>query len=61
MSDRVVSLSVHARLTLYVDDATLETVCTRARIVHEHVKAARALTSGLQDSKLMFSDKQNVV
>ena len=61
VADRVASLSMYTRLTVYVDDATLETVCTRKQIINEHVKAVEAFTSGLQNLKLSFSEKKNVV
>jgi len=39
-ADACVSSSIYSRLTLYVDDATVETICTAKRICREHANAS---------------------
>ena len=58
--DRMVALSIYSRLTFYVDDDTIETVCVASCVVAEHAKAVNALTSDLQSLGLQFSDTKNV-
>jgi len=59
--DLVVSSCLYTRLTLYVDDATLESVCTQRMAVQEHLKALDLFTSSLQSLDLAFSQTKNVV
>ena len=60
-ADAVVASCVYCRLTLYVDDATIETVCTMAKIVQAHAASVNLFVSELSELRLTFSDKKNVV
>ena len=59
-ADRMVAAALHTRLTLYVDDATLETVGYVGSLVADHVKSVAALAAGIIDAGMQFSDKKNV-
>ena len=61
VGDRVVASSLYCRLTLYVDDAAIETVCTASRIVKEHCDAVNGMVKDLQELRLTLSDTKNVV
>ena len=52
--------ALHTRLTLYVDDATLETVSYVGTLVADHVKSVSAFAAGIIDAGMQFSDKKNV-
>ena len=52
-ADRMVAVALHTRLTLYVDDATLETVGYVG-------KSVAAFAAGIIDAGMQFSDKKNV-
>ena len=58
--DRLVKACLYCRLTLYVDDATVETVCVAGSIVHQHSSAVNRFVGDLQDLRLQFSDTKNV-
>ena len=58
--DRLVASSLYCRITLYVDDATLETVCASRTIVQKHTDAVNAFVADLQSIRLQFSDTKNV-
>jgi len=60
-ADTMVSASLYCRLTLYVDDATIETVCTVARVVDTHVDSVRRFVEALHRMRMKFSDTKNVV
>ena len=60
--DRLASISIYCRLSLYVDDdATIETFCTNMRVVAEHSKAVNDFVTSLTDLRMQFSDTKNVV
>ena len=59
-ADRMVAVALHTRLTLYVDDATLETVGYVGTLVADHVKSVSAFAAGIIDAGMQFSDKKNV-
>ena len=59
-ADRMVAAALHIRLTLYVDDATLETVGYVGSLVADHVKSVAAFAAGIIDAGMQFSDKKNV-
>ena len=54
------AVALHTRLTLYVDDATLETVGYVGTLVADHVKSVSAFAAGIIDAGMQFSDKKNV-
>jgi hypothetical protein len=53
-------VSIYSHLTLYVDDATIETVCTAEKMVGQHVKAVNTFVLGVTDMRMQFSDTKNV-
>ena len=57
-ADRMVAVALHTRLTLYVDDATLETVGYVGSLVADHVKSVAAFAAGIIDAGMQFSDKE---
>ena len=59
-ADRMVAAALHTRLTLYVDDATLETVGFVGTLVADHVRSVSAFVAGIIDVGMQFSDKKNV-
>ena len=59
-ADRMVAAALHTRLTLYVDDATLETVGFGGALVDDHVRSVSAFAAGIIDVGMQFSDKKNV-
>ena len=59
-ADRMVAAALHTRLTLYVDDATLETVGIVGTLVADHVRSVSAFAAGIIDVGMQFSDKKNV-
>ena len=59
--DRMSSLSPYNRLTLYVDDSTIETVAPVSRVISEHTRAVNSFVKELQDMRLDFSETKNVV
>ena len=59
-ADRMVAVALHTRLTLYVDDATLETVGCVFSLVADHAKSVVAFAAGIIDAGMQFSDKKNV-
>ena len=60
-ADAAVAASIYCRFTLYVDDATIETICTAQRICKEHTKATNVFTDALRGIRMLFSDTKNVV
>ena len=56
----MVATALRTRLTLYVDDATLETVGCVGTLVTDHVRSVSAFASGIIDVGMQFSDKENV-
>ena len=48
-ADRMVAAALHTRLTLYVDDATLETVGFGGALVDDHVRSVSAFAAGIID------------
>ena len=60
-ADALVSASLYCRLTLFVDDATVETVCTVDKVVGAHAKSVNLFVSKLHELRLKFSDTKNVV
>ena len=61
IGDRVNSLSLYCRLTFYVDDTTIETICPANCVVETHAKIVNALVEGLQAMRMTLSDTKNVV
>ena len=59
--DRLVSMSIYCRFTLYVDDATVETFCPASFIAEEHSRVVRAFVQDLGGIRLQFSETKNVV
>ena len=59
-ADRMVATALRTRLTLYVHDATLETVGCVGTLVTDHVRSVSAFASGIIDAGMQFSDKKNV-
>ena len=59
-ADMATSMSLYCRITLYVDDATVETVCTSRGIRKEHARVTNAFTEALIQIRLLFSDTKNV-
>ena len=59
-ADRMVAAALHTRLTIYVDDATLETVGHVGSLVADHVKSVAAFAAGIIDAGMQFSDRKNV-
>lgn len=60
-ADALVSSSIYSKPTLYVDDATMGTICRAARICREHAKvtntfidARRGITTTQQLSRVSF-------
>ena len=60
-ADACVSSSIYSRLTLYVDDAMVETICAAKRICREHAKATNTFTNALRGIRMLFSDTKNVI
>ena len=59
-ADEAVALSLHARLTVYVDDVTIETVGTVKVVRGQHAKVTNTFISSLIDTRLQFADTKNV-
>ena len=59
-ADRMVAAAIYSRLTLFVDDSTVETVCTCLSVVSEHAKAMNQFVSDLKELRLDFSLTKNV-
>ncbi len=58
-ADACVSSSIYSRLTLYVEDATVETIYTAKRICWDHAKATKTFTDALMGIRMLFSDTKN--
>jgi hypothetical protein len=60
-ADAAVAASIYCRITLYVDDATIETICTAKRICKDHTRVTNVFTDALRGIRMLFSDTKNVV
>ena len=58
--DRAVAMTLLTRLTVYVDDATLETVGTCRLVEKHHPEVVNAFTTDLKIMRLDFSPTKNV-
>ena len=56
----MVSIGLYSRLTLYVDDATFETVCTEKSVVKQHAMAVNSFIKDLHSMRMTFSETKNV-
>jgi len=59
--DRLVANSIYCRLTLYVDDATIETVGASSTVVSVHAGSVNRFVADLQKMRLQFSPTKNVL
>ena len=59
-ADRAVAMTIFTRLTVYVDDATIETIGTRRLIEKHHAEVVNAFTTDLRLMRLEFSPTKNV-
>ncbi len=50
--DRLVAMSIYCRLTLYVDDATIEIVCASSSVVSVHAGSVNRFVDDLQRLRL---------
>ena len=58
-ADRAASISLHCRLTVYVDDVTIETIGTPSIVLDKHVVVTNSFTSDLRRMRLEFSPTKN--
>ena len=59
-ADASVASSLHSRITLYVDDATIETVATVKSVLREHLRALGSFIEGVHATRMSFSSTKNV-
>ena len=59
--ERMTATALYSRITLYVDDATVETACTVTSVVEQHALAVNSFVTDLQGLRLVFSDMKNVI
>ena len=59
-ADRAASIALYCRLTVYVDDVTIETVGIATIVLDKHVAVTNAFTADLQAMRLEFSPTKNV-
>jgi hypothetical protein len=58
--ERMISIALYSRLSVYVDDATIETICLQRSIVEQHSKAVNCFAGHLESMRLPFSATKNV-
>ena len=59
-ADRAAAVTLHARITIYVDDATIETVGTKRLVERYHAEVVNTFTTDLRLMRLEFSPTKNV-
>jgi hypothetical protein len=58
--ERMTSIVLYSRLSVYVDDATIETICLQRSVVEQHANAVNCFVGYLGSMRLRFSAPEYV-